>query len=70
MKGFSSRNLKYLCAFAGTWPKSSFVQEVLAQLPWYHQIAMLDKQKTGNNGNVRIGTTGRFWKDFARSGIL
>jgi len=43
MKGFSPRNLKYMRAFAEAWPDSAFVQEVLAQLPWYHQLALLDK---------------------------
>ena len=43
MKGFSPRNLKYMRAFAEAWPDSRFVQEVLAQLPWYHQLALLDK---------------------------
>jgi hypothetical protein len=39
MKGFSPRNLKYMRAFAEAWPDSEFVQAVLAQLPWYHQLA-------------------------------
>jgi predicted nuclease of restriction endonuclease-like (RecB) superfamily len=43
MKGFSPRNLKYMRAFAEAWPNSEFVQGVLAQLPWYHQLALLDK---------------------------
>ena len=43
MKGFSPRNLKYMRAFAESWPDEAFVQGVLAQLPWYHQIALLDK---------------------------
>ena len=43
MKGFSPRNLKYMRAFAQAWPDDEFVQEVLAQLPWYHQLALLDK---------------------------
>lgn len=43
MKGFSPRNLKYMRAFAEAWPEPEFVQEVLAQLPWYHQLALLDK---------------------------
>lgn len=43
MKGFSPRNLKYMRAFAESWPDPVFVQEVLAQLPWYHQLALLDK---------------------------
>ena len=43
MKGFSPRNLKYMRAFAEAWPDDEFVQASLAQLPWYHQIALLDK---------------------------
>ena len=46
MKGFSPRNLKYMRAFAQAWPDRVIVQEVLAQLPWYHQLALLDKLKT------------------------
>jgi predicted nuclease of restriction endonuclease-like (RecB) superfamily len=43
MRGFSPRNLKYMRAFAQAWPDAAFVQEMLAQLPWYHQLALLDK---------------------------
>ena len=43
MKGFSPRNLKYMRPFAEAWPDAAFVQEVLAQMPWYHQLALLDK---------------------------
>ena len=43
MKGFSPRNLKYMRAFAEAWADPEFVQGVLAQLPWYHQLALLDK---------------------------
>jgi predicted nuclease of restriction endonuclease-like (RecB) superfamily len=43
MKGFSPRNLKYMRAFAEAWPEAEFVQAGLAQLPWYHQLALLDK---------------------------
>lgn len=46
MKGFSRRNLLYMRSFAEAWPESEFVQEVLAQLPWYHQVTLLDKLKT------------------------
>lgn len=46
MKGFSPRSLKYMRAFAQAWPEEGFVQEVLAQLPWYHQLTLLDKLKT------------------------
>ena len=43
MKGFSPRNLKYMRAFADAWPDGEFVHGVLAQLPWYHQLALLDR---------------------------
>ena len=43
MLGFSPRNLKYMRSFAQAWPDEDFVQGVLAQLPWYHQLALLDK---------------------------
>lgn len=46
MRGFSPRNLKYMRAFAEAWPDVEFVQGVLAQLPWYHQLALLDKLRT------------------------
>ncbi len=46
MRGFSPRNLKYMRSFAEAWPEAEFVQGVLAQLPWYHQLALLDKLDT------------------------
>jgi predicted nuclease of restriction endonuclease-like (RecB) superfamily len=45
MKGFSTRNLKYMRKFSGEYPNFEFVQEVLAQLSWYHNITLLDKIK-------------------------
>ena len=46
MKGFSSRNLKYMRAFAQSYPDEQIVQEVLAQVTWYHNIALLEKLKS------------------------
>ena len=43
MKGFSPRNLKYMRRFAEVWPESEFVQQVAAQLPWFHNCVILDK---------------------------
>jgi predicted nuclease of restriction endonuclease-like (RecB) superfamily len=43
IKGFSVRNLKYMRKFAEEYPDSQFVQEVLAQLTWYHNVTLLDK---------------------------
>lgn len=45
MTGFSARNLKYMRKFAETWRNESIVQATLAQLPWYHHIALLEKVK-------------------------
>lgn len=46
MKGFSPRNLKYMRAFAEAWPDEAIVQAPLAQLTWYHNIALLEKVGT------------------------
>ena len=45
MKGFSTRNLKYMRAFAFSYPDETFVQEVLAHITWYHHITLLEKVK-------------------------
>lgn len=41
-RGFSPRNLKYMRAFAEAHPQASIVQEVLAQLTWYQNIALIE----------------------------
>jgi predicted nuclease of restriction endonuclease-like (RecB) superfamily len=46
MQGFSPRNLKYMRAFAEAYSEPEFVQEVLAQITWYHNIALLEKLKS------------------------
>ena len=43
MKGFSPRNLKYMRTFAEAWPDLEFVQQAVAQLPWGHNLVLLDK---------------------------
>lgn len=43
MKRFLPRNLKYMRAFASAWPDRNIVQAALAQLTWYHQLALLEK---------------------------
>ena len=42
-RGYSPRNLKYMRSFAAAWPNPETVQGSLAQLPWYHHVALLDK---------------------------
>jgi len=43
MRGLSSRNLKYMRAFAAAWPDRAIVQEGLAQLPWSQNLALLER---------------------------
>jgi len=45
MSGFSPRNLKYMRAFAEAWPDGQFVQQVVAQIPWGHNVRILDHVK-------------------------
>jgi predicted nuclease of restriction endonuclease-like (RecB) superfamily len=45
MKGLSPRNLKYMRAFAEAWPDEAIVQQLAAQIPWFHNCVILDKVK-------------------------
>lgn len=45
MKGFSSRNLHYMRALAGAYPDVQFVQQLVAQIPWGHNVYILDRIK-------------------------
>jgi predicted nuclease of restriction endonuclease-like (RecB) superfamily len=46
MKGFSRTNLLYMRAFAEAWPDEPFVQQVVGQIPWGHNLRILDLVKT------------------------
>lgn len=41
--GYSVRNLKYMAKFAAEYPDEEFVQRAVAQIPWGHNIVLLDK---------------------------
>lgn len=43
MEGFSSRNLKYMVHFAREYPDFAIGQQVVAQIPWGHNILLLQK---------------------------
>jgi predicted nuclease of restriction endonuclease-like (RecB) superfamily len=45
MQGFSPRNLKYMRALAEAWPDEAIVQQAVAQLPWGHNVRLLDHVK-------------------------
>ena len=46
MTGWSPRNLKYMRAFADAWRRQEIVQAPLAQLSWYHHLALLERLKS------------------------
>lgn len=61
LKGFSSRNLKYMRKFADVYKDIEIVQQAAAQIPWAHNMIVLDKinvsserlwyiKKTAENG--------------------
>src|SRR5713101_6258163 len=43
MEGVSPRNLKYMRAFASAWPDRAIVQQLAAQIPWFHNCVLLDR---------------------------
>lgn len=45
MKGLSRTNLIYMQAFADAYPDVAIVQQVVGQLPWGHNVRLLDKVK-------------------------
>lgn len=43
MKGLSARNLKYMRKFADEYRDLSIVQQLAAQIPWFHNCVIMDK---------------------------
>ena len=46
MKGFSLRNIKYMVHFAKSYPDFKIRQQAVAQIPWGHNILLLQKLNT------------------------
>jgi len=44
-KGYSVRSLKYMAKLASVYPEPQIVQRSAAQIPWRHNMALLDKVK-------------------------
>lgn len=42
-RGLSPRTLKYMRAFAEAWTREAIVQQPLAQLPWGHNVTLIEK---------------------------
>ena len=45
MTGLSGRNLKYMRAFAEAYPDQEIVQQVVARLPWGHNVRLIEAVK-------------------------
>src|SRR5579871_1428665 len=43
IQGLSRTNLLYMRAFAEAWPEQEFVQQAVGQIPWGHNVRLLDK---------------------------
>lgn len=52
MTGLSSRNLKYMRAFAEAFPEREIVQQVVARLPWGMPSNSSSAQRAASNGLV------------------
>jgi len=46
VEGFSPRNLKYMRAFAQARPYEAIVQQLAAQIPWFHHGVLPDKTRS------------------------
>jgi predicted nuclease of restriction endonuclease-like (RecB) superfamily len=45
VEGFSPRNLRYMRSFAEAWPDPAILQQLIAKLPWGHNLRVLDRIK-------------------------
>ena len=45
ISGFSVRNLKYMRSLAEAYPDEDLVQQAVAQIPWGHNVRILDRVK-------------------------
>jgi len=57
MTGLSPRNLKYMRALAEAYPDEQFVQQVVAQIPWGHNVRILDYVKSSTEREWYIRQT-------------
>ena len=45
VEGFSPRNLRYMRSLAEAWPEPEILQQLIAKLPWGHNLRVLDRIK-------------------------
>ena len=54
VKGYSVRTLKYMAKFAETYPEEQFVQQVVAQIPWGHNVVRKRYGGRGEQAAARV----------------
>lgn len=75
ISGFSVRNLKYMRKFAEVYPNPEIVQALLAQLPWWHNMLLLEKLKDPairewyDQEIIKNGWSGRALEEAIRSNL-
>jgi predicted nuclease of restriction endonuclease-like (RecB) superfamily len=57
LSGYSSRNLKYMRAFAQAWPDREIVHQLGAQIPWKHNCVLIDRVKDADTRAFYIRKT-------------
>ena len=60
VKGFSTRNLRYMRAFAAAYPDFTIGQQPVDQLPWGHLIALLTRVKDAGERELYARATLEF----------
>jgi predicted nuclease of restriction endonuclease-like (RecB) superfamily len=45
MTGLSSRNMLYMKQFAESYPDFAITQQVVAKIPWGHNVILMDRIK-------------------------
>ncbi len=45
MRGLSPRNLGYMKAFAESWPEEAILLQLVAKLPWGHNVRLIEQAK-------------------------
>jgi predicted nuclease of restriction endonuclease-like (RecB) superfamily len=55
--GFSPRNLRYMRALAEAWPDEPIVQQLVAQIPWGHNVRILDYVKNASEREWYVRAT-------------
>ena len=67
VRGFSSRNLNYMRLLAESWPDKQFVQQLVAKIPWGHNIWILQKIKDFDERSWLYPSDYRAWLEQSSS---